>query len=691
MAEKVVAIENLTQLGVIKDTPTVGLAPNAFTDVRNVRLRDNAVFKMKGEIDLYTLSPTMPSSRTAGKLLYITFWENPNLTSINSGYYIYIIESKNGSSVVGHRVFIKNAVSGAEKDITPASPAEGFTPTGAKWQHTNFADGFCFIFNNGVDVPHFILDDVGNTNVNNVPVLAKLPAWDSYNAAPKVLTATVVLTYGANQAVTNPKLFDLGQKVDFTKNTLFVRKKTGASSFTECAPQTATDVAGSNGPSGGAIATNFVPGNLPATPAIFSSSTNNFDFTVYTNTTTNTTAINMGSTILADDIIECFVISRNPVKTTCGVIRSFGNFLVAGNLKEVDTLDNTKIIRKLNGVVRTSDVAVAGSLPQNWNPFAAGTNTADEFTLSDTSTIQDLVPLLGNMYIYTSDSIHKMGLTNSAISPVNFFPVTYEYGAETTNAITEFSGKHLVVGSNDIYLFTGNPGNITSVADMRVRDYFYSNLNPQYADNIFVMNNKANDEIWINFPTLASTGVCDQAVIYNYRLNNWTIRDLNNVVYGCIAPIKGDNTAGSDRPWATAILNYSKKFPVMAQANNSNNKIIAGDIGYQFSGSNYTSYIERQSLSVTPEFYTEQFNSIALLTQGSGTLNVRTTGSNYPATQPNLASPTVNGSFPIASSYKSDLRIQGRFISYKIDDSAGVNTKWSITGMQITVQEGGPR
>ena len=692
MAEKVISIDNLTQLGVIKDTPTVGLAPNAFTDVRNVRLRDNAVFKMKGEIDLYTLSPSMPSSRTAGELLYITFWENPNLSATNSGYYVYVIESKNGSNVVGHRVFIKNAISGAEKDITPASPAEGFTVTGAKWQHTNFADGFCLILNNGVDVPHFVLDDVGNTNVNNVPVLSRLPAWDSYNAAPKVLNVTVKLNYGQNQAVTNAKLFNLGQKVDFSKNTLFVRKKTGSSSFTECSPQTASDAGGSNPPNGGAIPTNFTPGNLPTTPAVFSSSSaTNFDYTIYTDTATNTTSINMSSTILADDIVECFVVSRNPVKTTCGVIRSFGNFLVAGNLKEVDSVDNTKVIRRLNGVVRTSDVAVAGSLPQNWNPFAEGTNTADEFTLSDTSKIQDLVPLLGNLYIYTTDSIHKMGLTNSIVTPVSFFPVTYQYGLETTNAALEFSGKHLVVGSNDIYLFTGNPGNIISIADMRVRDYFYANLNPQYKDNIFIINNQANDEIWVNFPTLTSTGKCNQAVIYNYTLNNWTIRDLNNVVYGCVAPVKGDNTAGSDRPWATGILNYSKKFPVMAQANSSNNKIIVGDIGYQFSGNNYTSYIERQSLSVTPEFYTEQFNSLALLTQGSGTLNVRTTGSNYPATQPDLASPTVNGSFPIANSYKSDLRIQGRFISYKVDDSSGVNTKWSITGMQITVQEGGPR
>ena len=43
MASKVIPITNLTQFGVVKDTPTVGLAPNVFTDARNIRFRDMAV------------------------------------------------------------------------------------------------------------------------------------------------------------------------------------------------------------------------------------------------------------------------------------------------------------------------------------------------------------------------------------------------------------------------------------------------------------------------------------------------------------------------------------------------------------------------------------------------------------------------------------------------------------------------
>ena len=260
-----------------------------------------------------------------------------------------------------------------------------------------------------------------------------------------------------------------------------------------------------------------------------------------------------------------------------------------------------------------------------------------------------------------------------------------------------------------LYLFSGNPGNITSTADAKVRDYFYNNLNPAYADNLFLLDNKANDEIWINFPTLTSTGKCNQALIYNYKLNNWTIRDLNGIISGIVAPIVGDNTSGSDRPWGNTILNPNKQFPVLAQVPTSNTtnsaaSILAADIGYTMrslanTNVGYTSLLERNTLSITPEFYTEQFSSIALLTQNesqAATLNVKTISSNSPGATINFASPTVTGTFNTSTSYKSDARLNGRFVSYRIDDSneaTGVytTTSWNLSGIQIEVQDGGTR
>ena len=73
---------------------------------------------------------------------------------------------------------------------------------------------------------------------------------------------------------------------------------------------------------------------------------------------------------------------------------------------------------------------------------------------------------------------------------------TSQYGAQTTDGVVEFNGKHLIVGSNDIYIFSGNPGNITSIADAKVRDYFYKHLNNAKANKLFneIGNNTLNNE-----------------------------------------------------------------------------------------------------------------------------------------------------------------------------------------------------
>ena len=744
MASKVVPITNLPQFGVVKDTPTVGLAPNVFTDVRNMRFRDMAAWKMKGEIaltaDLNATMAAAPGSTTAGEIVFVTWWNNPNLVPSNHTYYVFIMEQINGGNVVGHRAFLYRANLSSNDaaqivDITPttftrtisgtaytdAGFTSGYTASGSyngNWQATEFAGGFCLIINNGLDRPHHIMDTAGNTTIGSVPKFAGLPAWDSYNLETKILEATVRDNYGVAEPGTtgtddvegrNKRLFDLGQKLDFTTSTLFVTKQSPNETTTECTPIAAATNAGSNAPTGGVIDKDFVPGDLPATAA--TSANTNFQYAMYTDTETNTTNLIFNTNIISKDVVRVFLISRKPITNTCGVIRAFGNFLVAGNLKETTT-DGT--INEMPGVVRTSDVAVPGSVPQNWNPFAAGTNTADEFTLSDTSTVQDMVPLQGNLYIYTNTSIHSLRLTNSTVTPVAFSPVTSQYGCQTTDCVVEFDGKHLIVGSNDIYLFSGNPGNITSISDARIRDYFYTNLNTAKANLLFILRNQTNDEIWICYPKGSNT-TCNEALIYNFRLNNWTIRDLPNVVSGVIAPVKG--SGNNERPWATGIVSFDKLFPVFAQVTsagtNSKGNIIAADIGYQHKTTapttaltNYVSYLEREGLSVTPEFYTEQFDSIALLTQGRGALRIISVSSNAPGSSKNVdftaaASTSVkkgllrissNDSYNsiIGPQYKSDSRLNGRFINYRIDDadpSFNTNTAASTTALNGAITD----
>lgn len=516
MADEIQSIIDIASRGVVKDTPPVALGQNIFTDVRNVRFKDNAIRKMEGELLLNDISSDLSSPLSFGEIRHFAVWENPNKQPTGC-YYIWVVDLLNNNVTVGQKVYIQDHT-GVKRDITPSNlnSGNGFAFTADGWQHTLFAGGFAFIINNGIDKPHYILDTAGNTDIANV-ILAELPGWDSY----RVDQTTIDDVFNSGDS----SLFNLGQKIDFALNEIVLT----------VAGATRTAQAGTPAGSGTTNTANFVPGDLPnSLPSVGAT-----NFQIYTDTDTNTTICYIGG--LSDgNAVVVKVKSRNVVSVSCGILESFGNLLVAGDITEKDS---NNIVRKLAGVVRTSDVAAPGAIPNNWNPFAAGVSTADEFTLSETSVIKDMKPLQGNMYIYSNDSIHVMRLTGNSLAPVAFGNVTDEYGCLTTGGVIEYDGKHLVIGRNDIYVFTGNPGNIQSLSASRVKDYFFNNLNPTYEQRLFTLLNHRENEIWICYPTLASlAGESDEALIWNYRGNTWTIRDLNSVVSGDVGPVKGGGT-----------------------------------------------------------------------------------------------------------------------------------------------------
>ena len=99
---------------------------------------------------------------------------------------------------------------------------------------------------------------------------------------------------------------------------------------------------------------------------------------------------------------------------------------------------------------------------------------------------------------------------------------------------------------NDIYLNAGHPGDITSVIDGKMRNYFFTNLHATFVDNLFITRNIAEDEIWIHYPTVASVdGFCDEVLIWNYRTGTWTISDGLGARSGALGPVPGQGSVTS--------------------------------------------------------------------------------------------------------------------------------------------------
>ena len=80
------------------------------------------------------------------------------------------------------------------------------------------------------------------------------------------------------------------------------------------------------------------------------------------------------------------------------------------------------------------------------------------------------------------------------------------------------------------------------------------------------------------------------------------------------------------------------------------------------------------------------------MTGSAATLNVKTISSNSPGATIDFTSSSTNtNTFNTSTSYKSDSRLNGRFINYRIDDGAATSVSWSLSGIQIEVQDGGTR
>ena len=178
-------------MGLIKDTPSIALPPNAFSDVLNVRFNNGGVNKIEGERKLF---PTLTG--LTGDIVHIAWWANPNLTPTN-GYYIVVTDDGTLD-----RIYVIRATDGAIRDLGIE------LPRGGTWQHTVYQGGYAIILNNGIARPMYILDSTGNTDMSELDMF-DLPGWDSY------FTTEVAFNDIFDPAI-HLSEFDLGRKIDFT-------------------------------------------------------------------------------------------------------------------------------------------------------------------------------------------------------------------------------------------------------------------------------------------------------------------------------------------------------------------------------------------------------------------------------------------------------------------------------------------
>ncbi len=359
---------------------------------------------------------------------------------------------------------------------------------------------------------------------------------------------------------------------------------------------------------------------------------------------------------------------------TAKVVRSLNYSLIAANL----TLTQDSVVTNAPSTIRVSVQAATGAIPNIWQP-GLNTDTADEFEINSTSEILDMHELRGNMYIYSSDTIHVLSIRNG-ISQLQ--PYSSSYGILNTDCVTEFEGQHFVVDRNDVYVHNGS-GQIKSIIEEKNKTYLFNAINPDASNKVFVYRNTPFKEIWICYPKGTATK-CNEAAIFNYLTGTWTFRDLPNVDF-IFRSFNTNNTA----------YKYSVERPCFVM---STAQTLSGDRGYQmYNGTtlvDFTSYVERKKLNSGDASNLMFINSLYPVfdnIEPDIVIHFDTQGQNTPLPEPDYSHPRARTTFspedPRNDGYKVDPHQSGRFFNYKISSTG----YWRLALIGLDMQPQGRR
>tara|TARA_R100000655_G_scaffold34945_2_gene67939 strand:- start:17150 stop:18688 length:1539 start_codon:yes stop_codon:yes gene_type:complete len=372
-----------------------------------------------------------------------------------------------------------------------------------------------------------------------------------------------------------------------------------------------------------------------------------------------------------------------PASTTCKSIRPYGNYLIALNLTESGT--------NLPNKIRWSDASI--SVPSTW--VAGATNDAGANTIGDEGDfIVDGFPLKQSFIIYKERSTWLMNYIGGNLV-FSFQKLFNDSGVLSRNCVVEFDGKHFVVIEGDLIVHNGVSKQ--SVATNLVKRALFNDLDSTNYKNIFVAHNKQKNEIWVSYPSVGST-FCNKALIWNYRANAFSFRDLPNILHigtGIVNPGTSSIVwSGQSQTWISynttenwGQRNYNPAEVSILMAGTDDTKFYRGDKGFDFSGSDFTMTLERKGLVLDGNTNTvKQVRKVTPRISGTGSCQIFVGSSMSPngtytyGTQQHLDPNSQN---------KVDARTTGKYIAIKFQHTS--SSTFELNGYDLEYEVLGER
>tara|TARA_R110000822_G_scaffold301108_5_gene424844 strand:+ start:338 stop:1888 length:1551 start_codon:yes stop_codon:yes gene_type:complete len=369
-------------------------------------------------------------------------------------------------------------------------------------------------------------------------------------------------------------------------------------------------------------------------------------------------------------------LSNWPSGYSCKALRSYKYCGIAMNL----TISGNNYPHR----VLYSQPAEPGSVPSSWD-IGDDTKDAGEFDLSKTDgRLIDGAVMGDSFYLYKESSIYRMSYVGGGAIFNISDPITEEAGALALNCIASFPGGHVVLGQGDIFVFNG--AQAESIIDARMRRWLQTSLDATYFNRSFLTTNPTKNEIWVCLP-LVGYDLPNIALIWNYKTNTWTFRDLPSIHYAASGVIDTIVTNSIDSR-ANIIDSYTDPIDYNEYTQSSKRLVMAddasemflADASRQFDGMNYTSYIARTGMDFGNSNRFKFVSSIRPMFDGgtNNVIQIYVGGANDLTTAITWSEPF---NFTIGQDFEATFEQEWRYIAIKFETT--VQTYWRLKSMVI--------
>lgn len=367
-----------------------------------------------------------------------------------------------------------------------------------------------------------------------------------------------------------------------------------------------------------------------------------------------------------------------PTNYRCKIMRSYKNYLVGMNLFASSVSQPT--------TVKWSSPADPGEAPNSWATNDATSESGEAFLADTPGAIVDGIVLRDSLVIYKEDSVYSMRHIGG-VYIFQFQKLFDDVGMLAPNCAVEFDGKHFVVGHGDVYVHNGVQK--SSIIEGKMKDFLFSSIRASGSKSVFVVADKKNSEIWICYQSSGGTGdigFCDQALIWNWAENHWTIRDLPMVyagTTGILDPQKdndwdldGDSWEVDATQWSSDAYDPSKEKMVFTSVLN-NTAYSIGSVS-TFDGQDFESYVEKTDIYMEDDYQRKGLNAVTPHISGGGSCRIRIGTSELPD------SPVLWGDhipFDIGKDHSIHSRSSGRYISLRFSFTS--KQHWTFNGYTL--------